>query len=97
MSKFKVGDRVVVTKARTDWRYWTLPMTELVGEFGEVVDRYYEGDEGYPVVRFEDEETDWNTYFFPDDALDYQETDRPEDIAPVMELRSLFGGIDGAV
>ena len=96
MSKFKVGDRVVVTKARTDWEYWAYTMTELVGEHGEVVDIEYEGDEGYPVVKFY-ERNEWDTYFFPDDALDYQETDRPEDIAPVMELKSLFGGIDGTV
>ena len=96
MSKFKVGDQVVVTKARTDWEYWAYPMTELVGEYGEVVDIDYQGDEGYPVVKF-DYRNEWDTYFFPDDALDYQETERPENIAPVMELRSLFGGIDGTV
>lgn len=72
MSKFKIGDQVEVTARKRDWEFWVNSMDEYVGEIGEVTGFEDMADTDiYARVTFENENGYNESYFFPDDALDY--------------------------
>lgn len=88
MAKFKVGDEVVVARADTKYIAWVESMYNYIGQRGVV-----QSTGSNPIVEFED----GAIFFFSDDSLESIGEYEAEDIAPAMELRSLFGGIDGTV
>ena len=89
MSKFEIGDEVVVIEEASNWGYWMPIMAETVGRSGEVVD--FETVEGvsYPTVEFGTGE-DTFTYFYPDWVLRYAKDWAPEELESTMTILDLF-------
>lgn len=89
-TRFDWGDDVVVTNALRDWHYWVRKMTSYVGRRGTVVGiRREDTETSYARVRFDD----GNIYFFPDSCLEYYYVfHKEEDVAPAIDLKSLFDG-----
>lgn len=93
MSRFEIGDSVIVVKAMEGWAYWCPAMTGLVGREGEVFDFECEDGEEYPRVRFFDEDgSDWDDgseYFFPEEALELRRS-WFEPLSSVMSVTALM-------
>lgn len=89
-SRFDYGDTVVVTSEMSGWYHWISKMTGYVGCSGVVIGHFREDFEtSYARVKF----NDGNIYFFPDSCLEYYSVfHKEEDVAPAMDLKSLFDG-----
>lgn len=102
MSRFQIGDRVIVTDTAEDWDWWIASMNRLRGAEGVVTgfqeERYPEDsiwagtDDVFACVEFEEFDS---KCFFPDWVLSI--VSPAEKLERVMSVFTLFGGVNGGL